>query len=484
MATSKKTVFRTNLLLSEIEEYVKRGEKGDAELFAYLYRDQVVYDHSTDDWYIFRGAYWEKDAKREIVQYVGNRLAAIYLYAAGDERNANGETDLYHAFTSRAGDLHRIVRIKHILELATSEPGIGLAGNEWDICPGLLPVNNGVIELATGTIRIPQPREYIRRHSPIDWKGLDYPCPLWEQTVIEIFDCNINMVPFVSRLFGYSTSGYTTEHKLPIFLGEEARNGKTTMFETLNKVLGNEFCVSVPVKVLMRGSFDTDGNSPEPYLASLRGKRLAYASESAKGMKLNSALVKKLTGGDQMNARGLHENPMPFDPTHKIMLFTNDKPIVPPDDQGIWERIMLIELKISFVDNPDPQKPNQHPVDKSLPEKLKAEYSGILAWLVRGFLEWKKQGLNPPAEVLDATNQYRESEDLLAEYIKFACTVGDPVMYRAPVMSIFTHHRTWCGKYGMTPLDLKEFKQQMRRKFGDPQKKNNGWCYMGVETKP
>lgn len=483
MATNRATVFRTNLKLSEIAEYAKRGEVGDAELFAHLYKDQIVYDHSTGDWYIFRGAYWEKDAKREIIRYVGNRLAAIYLYAAGDERDANGETELYAMFTGRAADLHKIIRIKHVLELAASEPGIGLNGSEWDICPGLLPVNNGVVDLKTGTMRTAQPTEYIRRHSPIDWLGLDALCPIWEKTLEEIFSCNTNLLSFIHRLFGYATSGFITEHKLAIFLGEEARNGKTTMFEALHKILGNEFCISIPTKVLMKGSFDTDGNSPEPYIASLRGKRLAYASESAKGMKLDSALVKKLTGGDKMNARGLHENPISFDPTHKIMLFTNSKPVVPPDDQGIWERIMLIELKISFIDNPDPQKPYQHPVDKTLPEKLKVEYSGILAWLVRGYLEWQKQGLNPPAEILDATNQYRESEDLLAEYIKFACAVGDPLLYQVRVMDIFNHHRNWCSKYGVTALDLKEFKHQMKRKFGEPKKKNIGWVYLGIETK-
>src|SRR5574341_573784 len=158
MMTSKRaTVFRTDLSLSEIAEYVKRGEVGDAELFAHQYKDQVVFDHSTDDWYIFRGAYWEKDTKREIIRYVGNRLAAIYLYAAGDERDANGESELYEMFTSRATELHRIVRIKHILELAASEPEISMSGSEWDLCPGLLPVNNGVVELSTGTLRIPQP---------------------------------------------------------------------------------------------------------------------------------------------------------------------------------------------------------------------------------------------------------------------------------------------------------------------------------------
>jgi phage/plasmid primase, P4 family, C-terminal domain len=484
MPPNRTTVFRTNLSLSEIAEFVKRGEVGDAELFAHQYKDQVVFDHSTDDWYIFRGAYWEKDAKREIIRYVGNRLAAIYLYAAGDERNANGESELYEMLTGRAADLHKIIRIKHVLELAASEPGITMSGSEWDICPDLLPVNNGVVELKTGIMRTSSPTEYIRRHSSVDWMGLDAPAPLWEKTVIEIFDCNSDMVSFIHRLFGYATCGYITEHKLPIFLGEEARNGKTTIFETLNKVLGNEFCASIPVKVLMKGSFDSDGNSPEPYIASLRGKRLVYASESAKGMKLNSALVKKLTGGDQLNARGLYETPTAFDPTHKIMLFTNDKPIVPPEDQGIWERIMLIELKISFVDNPDPQKPNQHAVDKSIGEKLKPEYPGILAWLVRGFMKWQEQGLNPPAEVVDATNQYRESEDLLAEYIKHGCTVGDPLLYQVRVMDIFTHHRSWCSKYGMTALDLKEFKQQMKRKFGDPKKKNNGWFYLGLELKP
>jgi putative DNA primase/helicase len=319
----------------------------------------------------------------------------------------------------------------------------------------------------------------MRYHSPVDWKGIDEPCPIWEKTLDGILDGDWKMIEYIQRLFGYAATGHVTENKLPLFVGAEAQNGKTTIFETKRKVLGNDLCVSIPMKTLMKSAFDTDGNKPDPYLVTLKNKRLAYSSESAKGMKLDTAIIKKLTGGDTLNPRGMYEKVgKGFTPTHKLMLFTNDRPIVPPDDAGAWERIHLIELNITFKDNPT--KPNERQKDKDLGEKLKAEYSGILAWLVRGCLEWRKQGLNPPAKVLNATAAYRDDEDILSDFIEDACILGAGVGYEVKVMNIFGRHVGWCNKFGITPLDLREFKKQMKRKFGEPIKKNTGYFYQGI----
>lgn len=461
-----------------LKPFMYRNEQGDAELFTHLFKGQAAYDHSEKSFYLWRGQYWELDTRREIINYVSNSMASLYIGYAAEVLKKSGASEFYENLIAHGAKLQSLTRVKHILELATAQDGISLAGTEWDSDPDILPVNNGVIDLKTGELRNAHPTEYIRHHSPIDYKGIDEPCPLWEKTMQGIFDGDREMVEFSQRLFGYAITGHVTEHRLPLFLGEEARNGKTTIFETLNKILGGNLCVSLPMRTLMKSTFDADGNKPDPYLVTLKNKRLAYSSESAKGMKLDTAIIKKLTGGDTLNPRGMYEKVNSgFTPTHKLMLFTNDKPTVPPDDYGAWERIMLIELNITFVDNPT--KPNERKKDKDLGEKLKAEYSGILAWLVRGCLEWRKQGLNPPDKVTNATEAYREDEDILSEFIDEVCTLGAD--YEIKVMDIFGRHMNWCKKYDIVPLILKEFKKQMKRKFGESKKKKNGYFYKGIQ---
>lgn len=455
--------FHKRSKIDNINDYLDSDEKGDAELFALKFKSIARYDHSAKKWYLWRAQYWEEDVKREVIRYASNGVASEYLAAAADELEKNGNTEFYKKLMVRAKLLRSLTRTKHVLEYAQSEPEIALSGCEWDSDPDLLPVNNGVIDLRTGVLRNALPDEYIRRHSPVDWKGIDEPCPLWEQTLEGIYDNDKEMISFDQRLSGYMSTGHVTEHKLPIFLGEDGRNGKTVMFETKHNVLGDDLCITLPMQVLMKNKYDTDGNKPEPYLAKLAGKRLAYASESAEDMNLNSATVKKLSGGDRINARGLNQNPNEFKATHKLALFTNRKPAIPPDDQAVWDRLMLIELKMRFVD--DPQKPNERKRDKNLGEKLKAEYPGILAWLVRGAIEWRMQGLNPPDKVTVATTEYRNSEDILQifidERIAFTKDPNDAVQ----ASTLYFAYKNWASAYGLHPIKLTAFGLEIKKKF-------------------
>ena len=104
-----------------------------------------------------------------------------------------------------------------------------------------------------------------------------------------------------------------------------------------------------------------------------------------------------------------------FDPTHKLVLCTNHRPIISGTDHGIWRRLLLVP----FLQRFDGERQ-----DKQLPEKLKAERAGILAWAVRGCLEWQRIGLNPPASVTGATEDYRSSEDTFGRFIADCCVVG------------------------------------------------------------
>ena len=86
-------------------------------------------------------------------------------------------------------------------------------------------------------------------------------------------------------------------------------------------------------------------------------------------------------------------------------------------DFGFWERVHLLPFERSFVDR-EPEAEHERLADKSMPEKLKAEASGVLEWLVRGCLRWQRDGLNPPEKVRAATEEYRRNEDLLADFLQ------------------------------------------------------------------
>ena len=443
-----------------LKECLNRNEKGDAELFVRMFGKAVAFDHGSKAWNIWRDHYWEEDKKREVLGLVMNQEADVYFREAENLRKQNDKDaeKLATEYSRRAVALRTKHRAENVLYDAGGEPAIALAGDEWDHSPDLLAMKNGVVDLQTGLLQNGRQEDYIRFHVPVDWKGLDCPCPTWEKFIGDIFNWDAEMIAFIQRLFGYATTGHTREHRLPIFWGEEGRNGKTTLFETLRNLLGDDLCISIPTDTLM----DTrrSGDSTQPFLYELRGKRLAYASESKDGQKLNLGLIKQLTGGDTLNVRTLYTRPVRFQPTHKIMLLTNHRPTIPADDPATWERILLIPMLMRFVDHPT--QPNERQKE-DLRDKLRPEASGILTWLVRGNLEWRKQGLNPPASVLVATNEYREEEDTLAQFL--AETYDEFKDDERQAKCVYDDYLAWANRNGISLLNRTAFGKRLKLKF-------------------
>ena len=200
----------------------------------------------------------------------------------------------------------------------------------------------------------------------------------------------------------------------------------------------------IPAAVLVQAKQESNGEAPRPFLFGLRGKRLVWASETDEGQRLNSALLKLLSGGDTITARTLHGKPDTFKATHKIMLLTNGKPEVDALDSALWERLLLIPFEQRFVDNPS--GPNEHTRDKDLPETLRAEASGILAWLVRGCLEWQAQGLQPPDKVRAATKELRDENDFYTLWAADELVENPQLSARAGALQ--TACEKWCTRNG------------------------------------
>ena len=173
-----------------------------------------------------------------------------------------------------------------------------------------------------------------------------------------------------------------------------------------------DYAMQTPTETLLikrKGSIPND-------VARLRGARLVTASEAEADEHLAESLIKQMTGQDTISARFLHQEWFDFEPTHKIFLATNHKPVIKGTDHAIWRRIKLIPFEVTI---PEPEQ------DRHLLVKLREELSGILSWAVRGCLEWLKNGLGEPDEVKTATRNYRTEMDTFAQFIDDRCII-DP----------------------------------------------------------
>ncbi len=310
----------------------------------------------------------------------------------------------------RVEDLKTLRRTGNVLRYAQTL--LAVESKVWDTNPWLLGTRQGAIDLRTGTLRAGRPDDSIRTIIPTAWKGLDKPAPRFEQFLREIFaDREENereeLIAFLQRVLGYGITGHVSEHVFLMLYGEEGHNGKDTLMHVLQHVLGKTVG-AVSRNVLISGGRFATPDSAKPHLCNLQGKRIAWTSEPDKGARFATDQIKLLTGGGSIVTRQLYGKEFTFSPSHLLILLSNHKPEANPSDRAFWERICPIVFNMRFV--AQPEGVNERLRDVSLARDLEAEASGILAWLVRGALDWQRFGLAIPQDVLRARREYHIEE--------------------------------------------------------------------------
>ena len=473
---------------SDILTALKANEDGDAWLFINLQKNRFCFDHSLDRWFEWNGHFWEEDTighvysaldpvvdkySQEYDRQSWNRKQATLSKNNDDAKKA---ADLEKEILKRMFDLQGVYRKKNILFLAArGETSLGISGYEWDKNPFLLGCKNGTVDLKTGEFRDGQPEDYIRTIAPTMWKGIDEPAPAWETFLRTIFNENDDLAAYIQRLLGYGITGSTKDHVIAVFWGANGRNGKGTLFETLQFVLG-QLISPIQAEMLTSDYKNRSSAGPSPDIMSLQGRRLVWASETEEGHQFAVGKIKWLTGADTLTGRPpFGKKNITFSPTHKIVLLTNHRPQLSSTDRAIWERLHLVPFDLSFVDNP--QEDYQRKRDPDLPEKLKNEASGILAWLVRGCLEWQKGGLQPPTKVLETTAQYKNDEDIVGQFLSACARESTHEIVRASVL--YNTYKSWCENCGYRYFGIRKFGERMKEHF-EKDSDSRGNFYKGL----
>jgi len=317
-------------------------------------------------------------------------------------------------------------------------------------------------------------------HVPADH---DFGAPVFDAFLATVLPPDV--AAFLQRFFGYCLLGLNTEQVLLFFYGA-GRNGKSTFMDAICRVLG-DYAVTLAIESFS-GEATRGGGDATPDLARLPGARLVSASEPEAGAKLKEALIKTLTGGEKFPVRRLRKEFFEIDPQFKMVISGNHKPIVTDDSDGTWRRLLLVpwDVQIPKTD-----------VDITLPQKLRGETAGILAWMVDGALAYLEGGLAVPDAVTNASRDYREESNPIEGFIRAACTVtGEPTQTETS-RALFDAYREWCrrtGGFEYAPhVFARRFPNQAGRAFADAdgivrsfsKSKSNGVSvYRGIQIKP
>lgn len=347
------------------------------------------------------------------------------------------------------------------LSIAQTERELRLQFDQLDKDAWLINCLNGTLNLQTGALQPHDRRNYLTRVIDIEYDP-KADCPTFKRFLLEVFANDVEMVGYVQRLSGYALTGLCREHILPVLWGV-GRNGKGTFLEMLKNVLG-EYATAASSAILT--DREDNAGAPTPHLMTLKGRRLAWVSETKEGERMATGIVKRLTGGDTIRARGMRKDEVSFNPTHTIFLLTNHKPHIPADDFAIWQRVKLIPFTQKFVDNPNPNDPNEHKKDPELMDKLKTERQGILAWLAYGCQRWQAMGMCEPASIKTETENYKNSEDTLGLFLTDCCIWGNKDAFSVQAGSLYKAYKMWCDENEIRPMNGNKFGTKIQERFG------------------
>lgn len=413
------------------------------DYFLKAFGSKIRYCLMWNKFLIWNGTCWEIDKKGKVEEDCVDFVHHMY-------RGLRVITDLQlqKDFEKHLIKSESFRRIQALVGLLKMSKDIKVSDDELDTDNYLFNVNGITLNLKNGKGFPPEPTNLITKRSKFIYDK-DAKCPTWDKFLMQIFNNDFQLIHFVQKAMGYSLSGDVKEQCLFILWGTGA-NGKSTFLNTLQTLFGDYAC-STGTETFMKKTSEQSND-----LARLKGIRLVTTTEVEQGKALSESLIKQITGGDEITARFLYGEFFSFKPTFKIYMATNHKPKIRGADNGIWRRIKMIPFTVTIP-------PEQR--DNDLGNKLLAENSGILNWLIEGFKMWKKEGLkNEPDAIKEANEEYRFDMDSVGTFIADCFSVDATDKWRVHTKIMYDTYLKWCQKNNERVMSQKWLGMRLQEK--------------------
>jgi putative DNA primase/helicase len=401
------------------------------------------YVHERSTWIVWNGTRWVWDNEGVVLEHARQLARDLPADTRGQQRHRS-----YSLSARGIGATERLARTDRRVVASLAQ---------LDARPYELNTPAGAVDLRTGQLLPADPGSLHTRTTTVV-PDFDTTPTRWLAFLADTFAGDPDMAPYVQRLLGLSVIGTFLEQVLPFAYGSTGANGKTTLLEVAERLLGTGdtgYAMSAPSDLLLKTAHQ--GHPTE--IARLAGARLVLTSELEEGERFAQARVKKLTGGDTLTGRFMGQDFFDFRPTHTIWLLANHQPAA-SSDEAFWRRLRLIP----FVH----QVPKERR-DPNLQNRLvEDEGPAILAWIITGAVDYLAHGLQTPASVATATETYATDQDTVARFVADRCQTGDvnAPHLRTRTSDLRAAYETWCRTEAENPVSPKALTQALRAQFG------------------
>lgn len=436
------------LISKEGEQH--RGQARIAYRLAAAYKSDLMYVRGIG-WHVWDGQRWaedEKDTAKNAVLDILRRSLAESL----DDKELRSDV---RKCESSAG-------VSGVLDLASALPALRASISDLDADPYLLNCANGTLDLRTRQLRQQDPADRITRVT----RGAYDPTAdrsHWDGFLNGVLPDDDER-SYLQRVIGQAAYGRVREHLFPVLTGSGS-NGKGTAYGAITNALG-DYATIINPDLLM--SSERGGGGPE--MMTLLGARLVIGSETEEGRQLDAATMKRLTGGDELTARRLYQEPVKWMPTHQLVYVTNHLPKVKGNDPAVWRRIRVVPFDVVVTEAER---------DQELPERLELSADAILTWAVEGWFHYEDMGgMNEPDSVKQATDNYQTESDAVKLFIQSECVTGPHV--HAKTRELFQAWTAWAAAEGADPLKETPFAKELDRLGYESRRTSAGMVRSGL----
>lgn len=417
---------------------------GAGRILADYYQDRLRYVPERKVWFYYENGIWQPDTgSLRAMKYCMELADLMYTFAL--EIRDEDKRKAYMKYASRWQSHSNRV---NILKDAQVHHPISYGRFDSDIY--IFNCKNGTLHIDTGEFTEHRSTDLLTKISTVTYDPNAH-SQRFSSYIDEIMSGDADRARFLQKILGYGLTGDTRHECMTILYGVTTRNGKGTLCESVLKVLGDYGCASRPETIAMKSY--TNGSQPSEDVARLAGVRFVNIPEPGKGMVLDAAKVKAMTGNDTLNARFLHENSFDFRPQFKIYVNTNYLPVI--NDMTLFssDRIIIIPFDRHF---------DEQSRDTTLKRQFSEEkvQSAILNWLLEGYRLLRSEGLHLPQSVKDATERYQHDSDRMVLFFEDNLVADDTA--EEMTSTVYARYKGWCQENGCHPEGMKNFKQGLQ----------------------
>ena len=416
---------------------------GAGRLFADCFKGSLRYVRERKSWFFYENGVWSEDVGSLIAMEKLKELADALMHYALTIQDERVRKEFIRFCTRWQARHNREVFLK---DAQSVHP---ISASVFDVDPYVFNCKNGTLRLDTMTFSPHDPDDFLTKISDVTYDP-EARCERFERFIGEITE-DVQKARFLQKALGYGLSGDTQFECMFIMYGATTRNGKGTLCESVLKVLGKYGCTSRPETLSVK--INPNSTAPSEDIARLAGIRFVNISEPGKGLVLNAAQVKTMTGNDTINARFLRENSFDYKPQFKLYVNTNYLPTVTDMTLFSGGRVMIIPFDRHFDEGEQ---------DRTLKREFaKPENrSAILNWLIEGYCLLQKEGLEQPEAVQKATEGYRDESDKIKCFADDCLAQDDTQEVRTS--SVYQRYKDWCYDSGQHCENMRNFNQALR----------------------